>query len=417
MRTIVITTPRAFPDEARRITQMLASGMVDRIHIRKPEFTETQLGSLLDDIPSELYPKLSLHDHLHLAVRYNLGGVHLNRRNPSVPDGFRGLVSRSCHSLEEVGQNTGAVNYCFLSPLFDSLSKPGYRAAIPFDQAAKFLSSHKGESPEVFALSGVTPGNIHLLSHLGFDGGAILGSAWETPADRFIRRLRQANAFPLQFITNGNSPDAILESAEAVLKGGARWIQLRMKESTEEEIRPTAIRLRRLCDRYDAVMILDDHPRLALETGADGVHLGKNDMPLTDARKILGSDLIIGATANTADDIIAAASSGADYIGLGPFRFTTTKKNLSPILGLEGYRDIISRCRREGITLPVVTIGGILREDIGGILRAGADGIAVSGSLLNAPSTENETSRWVNDIVASYQVAADSAPVHGITIS
>ena len=125
--------------------------------------------------------------------------------------------------------------------------------------------------------------------------------------------------------------------------------------------------------------------------GADGVHLGKLDMPVAEARRILGPDRIIGATANTFDDIARAAAAGVDYIGLGPFRFTQTKSNLSPILGLEGYRSLLTQCRRAGITLPVVAIGGITAADIADLCATGIRGIALSGALLTADDPVGET--------------------------
>lgn len=202
----------------------------------------------------------------------------------------------------------------------------------------------------------------------------------------------------LQFITHRTARCGEAEGAEAVLKGGCRWIQLRMKESTEDEIVAAGQEVRRLCREYGATFIVDDHVELVERLGADGVHLGKNDMPVAEARKILGKDRIIGATANTFEDICRAAEAGADYIGLGPFRFTSTKKNLSPVLGLEGYASIMERCRDAGLALPVVAIGGITADDVPALLGTGISGIAVSGTLLNAPDISGETERILETI-------------------
>ena len=127
--------------------------------------------------------------------------------------------------------------------------------------------------------------------------------------------------------------------------------------------------------------------------GADGVHLGKNDMPPREARALLGPQKIIGATANTFGDIRRAAAQGADYIGLGPFRFTRTKEKLSPILGIEGYREILARCAEQGIRLPVVAIGGITAADVDALMATGIAGIALSGALLNAENPAEETKK------------------------
>ena len=169
----------------------------------------------------------------------------------------------------------------------------------------------------------------------------------------------------LQFITHTNTRfQSESAGAAEALRGGCRWIQLRMKHASEEQIIAEGLQLRELCDSFGATLILDDHVNLVTAIGADGVHLGKNDMPVAEARAILGPDKIIGATANSFADIQAAASAGADYIGLGPFRFTTTKENLSTILGVEGYSTIMQQCRKAGITIPVVAIGGITPDDI-----------------------------------------------------
>lgn len=188
----------------------------------------------------------------------------------------------------------------------------------------------------------------------------------------------------VQFISHTTESISYIDSIRIALEGGCRWVQLRMKDADKSEIVANAIEARRLCDRYGARLILDDHVELVKETGADGVHLGKNDMPLKEARALLGDRYIIGGTANTFEDIERHYRDGADYIGCGPFRFTTTKKNLSPILGLEGYREIVRKMKSHGIAIPVVAIGGITEGDIPDIMGTGVDGIAISGFILNS---------------------------------
>ncbi len=202
----------------------------------------------------------------------------------------------------------------------------------------------------------------------------------------------------LQYISHCNERHTLIEGIAAVLEGGCRWIQLRMKDASEDKIIETGRVVKSLCGRYGATFILDDHVELVEQLGADGVHLGKNDMPVDKARRLLSQDKIIGATANCYDDISKAVSMGADYIGLGPFRYTTTKKNLSPLLGIAGYRDIIGRCRDNGINIPVVAIGGIVIDDVSDIMATGVDGIAVSGALLNAEFPAEQTSIFLNKL-------------------
>ncbi len=200
----------------------------------------------------------------------------------------------------------------------------------------------------------------------------------------------------LQFITHKNEKYDYLSSGIEALKGGCRWIQLRMKDIPEEIVIETALQLKKYCQEYNATLIIDDHVQAVLESGADGVHLGKNDAPPSEARKILGEKYIIGGTANTFEDIEHLIKEGVDYIGLGPFRYTETKKNLSPILGIDGYKKILSACQEKGYTTPIVAIGGIGRNDIPEIMSTGVAGIAMSGSILRAENPQAETQLIIN---------------------
>ena len=194
----------------------------------------------------------------------------------------------------------------------------------------------------------------------------------------------------LQFITHFTDRYSYLDSAMMALEGGCRWIQLRMKDADEAEIERTARQILPECRRRGAVFIIDDHVELVKRVGADGVHLGKNDMPVDEAQHILGDEFIIGGTANTFEDIQRLAAQGADYIGCGPFRFTTTKKNLAPMLGIEGYENIVSLMKTHGINLPIVAIGGITYDDIPQVMATGVTGIALSGSVLRADNPVEE---------------------------
>lgn len=201
----------------------------------------------------------------------------------------------------------------------------------------------------------------------------------------------------LQFITHQTELYSYFESARMALEGGCKWIQLRMKEAPLEEVEAVALQLKPICKEHEAMLIIDDHVELVKKLEVDGVHLGKNDMPISQARQILGEAFIIGGTANTFEDVVQHYRAGADYLGIGPFRFTTTKKNLSPVLGLEGYATILSQMKEAHIELPVVAIGGITYEDIPDILRTGVNGIALSGTILRAENPVEETRRILNN--------------------
>lgn len=209
----------------------------------------------------------------------------------------------------------------------------------------------------------------------------------------------------LQFISHYTDHISYLEGIRLALEGGCKWIQLRMKDVGDEAVLPIALQTQEMCKKAHATFILDDRVELAKEIHADGVHLGKNDMPINHAREILGSNYIIGGTANTYEDIECHVRQGANYIGCGPFRFTTTKQRLSPILGLEGYQHIVEKMRANGTQIPIVAIGGITKKDIPSIMKTGVTGIALSGSILKAKNPVEET-RQLIDTIKRYTVSS-----------
>lgn len=195
----------------------------------------------------------------------------------------------------------------------------------------------------------------------------------------------KSNNYRLQFITHHNEKYSYVDSARIALEGGCRWIQLRMKDSNDTLMEETALIIQKMCKNYGATFIIDDNVSLTKKINADGVHLGKNDMPIAEARMILGDKFIIGGTINSFDDILQHLQGATpDYFGCGPFRFTSTKKNLAPILGYEGYKNILTKMRENNINIPLIAIGGICKDDISKLLDCGINGIALSSSILNA---------------------------------
>lgn len=383
MKKIVISYTDFFPGEAEELNRLLKRDDIWRVHIRKPGYSTDEVHRLIDAIPPESRQKISIHDHLHLATDCGLGGVHLNSRNNCIPAGWHGMVSRSLHHTDEIG--TAAYDYAFLSPIFPSISKPGYSPTLSAEEIKTTIND------KIFALGGVTEDRLDELERMGFGGAAFLGSVWRSEIDM--------DAFGLQFITHPIADHSIGQETEEALAGGCRWVQLRHKNAYTETLIDEGHTVADLCRKAGATFIVNDRVDLVETFGADGVHLGKNDMPVKEARKLLGPKRIIGATANCFEDIVKAWTNGADYIGLGPFRFTTTKVNLSPILGLSGYRKIVDKCHAAGIQLPIVAIGGITVDDVGEVMRTGVDGIAVSSEIINA-SDPVEKTRALAKIVA-----------------
>jgi len=188
----------------------------------------------------------------------------------------------------------------------------------------------------------------------------------------------------LHYISQQTPNGSHLTAIRQALDAGCKWVQLRIKNQPDDVILEYAIEANKICTPYGAKLIINDHPEIALKAGAYGMHLGLQDMPITEARNIVGKKTVIGGTANTFEHIKQRIADGADYIGLGPFRFTTTKQNLSPILGLNGYEAIMAQMRSANLQIPVIAIGGILPEDITALMQTGVYGVAVSGTITHA---------------------------------
>jgi thiamine-phosphate pyrophosphorylase len=185
----------------------------------------------------------------------------------------------------------------------------------------------------------------------------------------------------LQYISQGDNVEEQLYNIHNALDNGCDWIQMRFKNQKPKKTFALAEAVKFLCEEYLANFIINDDVHLAKQFNADGVHLGLSDMGVLEARSILGKTKIIGATANTFDDIVRQVNNGCDYIGLGPFQFTKTKKNLSPILGIEGYQSIVNKMKQSKIEIPIYAIGGITLENVDALIQTGIHGIAVSGII------------------------------------
>jgi thiamine-phosphate pyrophosphorylase len=185
----------------------------------------------------------------------------------------------------------------------------------------------------------------------------------------------------LQYISQGNTVEEQLHNIHKALDTGCDWIQLRFKNQNALKVFTLAEAVKIVCKEYLATFIINDNVHLAQQLDADGVHLGLSDMKVEEARILLGKTKIIGGTANTFEDVLQRTAENCDYIGLGPFQFTTTKQNLSPILGLEGYRSIINQMKIKNIQMPIYAIGGITLENIQDLMETGIHGIAVSGLI------------------------------------
>jgi len=192
---------------------------------------------------------------------------------------------------------------------------------------------------------------------------------------------------PIQYISQGDTPQEQLYHIESVLNAGQRWVQFRFKDTLTSIRWKTAEQVKLLCDRYQATLLINDDPDLALAIDADGVHLGLQDRSIAEARALLPHK-IIGGTANTLRDVKQRLDESCDYIGLGPLRYTPTKKKLSPLLGFDGYQQLLAALTPEEKKTPLVAIGGITLADVPVLQQLGLSGIAVSSLLHQAKSPQ-----------------------------
>ena len=192
MDILIITRPGFYPGEADDIGHLMRAGL-RILHLRKPEATSMELEELLRQIPAEWHRRITLHGSFELIERWPIGGVHLNRRNPLPPAGYRGRISRSCHTLEEVAQWKPRCRYVFLSPIYDSVSKAGYRSAFTLDtlrQAqAEGIIDHR-----VVALGGISLERLPQVHQLGFGGAALLGDVWRHRGEELADYFRHLQA-------------------------------------------------------------------------------------------------------------------------------------------------------------------------------------------------------------------------------
>lgn len=191
----------------------------------------------------------------------------------------------------------------------------------------------------------------------------------------------------LHYVSQGATPSEHLQHIERLVQAGCPWVQLRLKAVSTAAYQAAAAQALDLCRAHGAWLTINDRPDIAAAVGADGVHVGTQDTHPRAAREQLPQG-IVGATANTWTDIVRAVEGGADYIGLGPFRFTKTKQKLSPVLGVEGYSQLLERMQAQGWTTPVLAIGGIALTDVPVLINTGIWGVAVSGALSQAVDYE-----------------------------
>ncbi|TLY35149.1 MAG: thiamine phosphate synthase [Nitrospirae bacterium] len=186
---------------------------------------------------------------------------------------------------------------------------------------------------------------------------------------------------------------ALAELVTTALTTGVRLFQLRMKTPHAGEFYDLAAQSCALVRAGGGTFIVNDRVDVAQAVGADGVHLGQEDVTLADARKIMGPDKLIGISTHDLKQAVEAEAGGADYIGFGPIFPTTTKEHPDPVVGLAGLREVRAKVR-----LPIVAIGGITTKNVREVVAAGADCVAVISAVLAAPDPGNAMAELVKEI-------------------
>ncbi len=383
-KIILFTAPEEINNEPQILTLCLQNG-IDYLHIRKPQYSRQKLGDLIAAIPQCYHHKIKIHDHFSLTEHFNIG-VSLNSRNP-IPPHKAASIAKSMHSLAELA-DAHKYQYVTLSPICNSISKYGYNAQNNLKTAPQTTGIKN-----IIALGGQTVTNLHQTLQLQFAGAALMGDIWTNNNITSLLNLLRRRNMRLQFITNATTPEQTITQALQALKGGCRWIQIRMKNSPAEEIEDVIAEIRPHTLAASCNLIIDDHVEIAAKALTDGVHLGKTDTDPAQARTLLPPYAIIGYTANSIEDLHHSMSLPIDYLGIGPLHKTTTKINAAAPLGIQTYRQIK---QNTDYNAPYVAIGGITTNDIQPLMQAGAMGVAVSAAITQADDPAKQTENFIN---------------------
>lgn len=199
----------------------------------------------------------------------------------------------------------------------------------------------------------------------------------------------------LQFITNSDSQINVVDQIKGAIAGGCRWIQINMKDASDDDIKCVINEVKTLCQESESILILSDRVELVKELELDGVHLDKGAMLPTQAREILGAGPIIGVAANSFSDISQIRYFDIDYISVGPYKHPSSTAD-SPIVSTNDYASIMAQIHEQQIELPIVAFGDIETTDIQGLWATGINGIAVSNAIANANDISAQTAQFIS---------------------
>lgn len=210
--------------------------------------------------------------------------------------------------------------------------------------------------------------------------------------------MRRQLSARLMFITQPGSHNTLREQVDGFFAGGGTLLQLRMKGARSVDVERHGLRLVKRAKEFGASVVVNDFVEVSARVGAAGVHLGREDAPPAEARTLLGESRIVGATAHSFSEVEELRGEPIDYIGLGPLRYTHTKRNLAPILGFDGVERIMRQMQEMRIAIPVYVIGGVEAQDVRELLAMGVFGVAVSGSIALASDPQFATQKFLESI-------------------
>jgi thiamine-phosphate pyrophosphorylase len=359
MRTMLIT------DCWREDWEKACKAGIGAIQLRNKESSAQELWAIakrLREITRKWGVKLLINERSDIALAVGADGVHFPEKCQLIR---AGLTGKSVHSIESALQaEAEGADYLLFGPVFETALKP---IAQGVEKLKQLVSAVK---IPVYAVGGIGPEKIPALQEAGAAGAAAISYFSKAPdLARAVRAMRTPIRGLLAIVSS-------VEIAQLAVAGGAKSVQFRHKGSYTQEIFDTARQVHSVCQSAKIPFLINDRADIALALDASGVHLGQTDLPIQEARKLLGPDKIIGGTASNPEEALSAEAAGADYIGYGHIFPTQSQQKSYPPIGLQSILKA-----KQNLKIPLIAIGGIDETNIDSIYQAGADGAAILSAI------------------------------------
>lgn len=393
--------PGTYPEDFLTRIEKIAYNRPAAIILREKDMHPEKYASLASrvmEICHKYGTQCILHTFTDVALSLGADALHvplpiLRQMDKKEREAFR-ILGTSCHSVEDAKEAVKlGCTYITAGHIFPTDCKKGLAC-----RGMGFLESVCDSiNIPVYAIGGINEQNINAIRGSHASGACIMSGFMQCPdVDRYFDYLT-GKADKMKFTKenlllyavtdrHGMSIQELYDKIEEGLKGGVTIVQLREKDLDEDTFVTEAVRIRELCHSYNVPFIVNDNVEVALKCGADGVHVGIEDRPVSEIRKLAGNDFIIGATAKTIEQAQNAEAAGADYLGVGAVFPSPTKKKVIRITH-DQLREICA-----SVSIPAVAIGGINIDNMDEINGCGMDGIAVSSALFAADDVRKAAS-------------------------